>query len=224
MTAISDPLRAAILAALYWHECRSDPAVAYRLSFARIGASGASFGPLQADCHAWPPALDAIEKICRGELLPPEQLGRVLGLLRSALPQGWPGTATDLAALDAAIASTQGRAIVDQLMQTILDGLVQQLGRCEAAAAGNGSTIAPAALIGMAIWINQDGPPTVLLDWLGGEPATLGGATVPVLAPGAAVDQAAWLGYFRRIPFIRRHPAEIAPMEQAIAIGLAAAA
>ncbi len=221
MGSIPQPLRQAILAALYWHECRSDPAVAYRLSFARIGQSGASFGPLQADCHAYPPALAVIEQICRAASMPVPQLGRVLGLLHRPLPQGWPGSAGDLAAVDAAIASTQGRAAVDRLMQVILDGLVAQLDRCIDAAAGNGAAIEPAALIGMAIWINQDGPPTVLLQWLRGAAVELGDQKVEPPAPGAAVDLAAWLRYYEAIPFIRQHPAQTAPMRDAIAIGLA---
>lgn len=222
MAPIPPALRQAILAALYWHECRRDPAIAYRLSFARIGRSGASFGPLQADCHAYPPALAVIEQICRAASMPAVQLGRVLGVLHRALPQGWPGSAGDLAAVDAAIASVQGRAAVDRLMQAILDGLVVQLGRCIEAAAGNGATIGPDALIGVAIWINQDGPPTTLLDWLKGAAVEVDGEKVPPLAPGAAVDQAAWLGYYEHIPFIRQHLAQTAPMRDAIAIGLAA--
>jgi len=222
VTTISDPLRAAVLAALYWHECRSDPAIAYRLSFARIGASGASFGPLQADSHAWPPALAAIERICRAAAMPAEQLGRVLGILRRALPQGWPGAAADLAAVDAALGSTQGRAAVDQLMQTILDGLMVQLERCIAAAVANGSTITPAALIGMTVWINQDGPPTDLLEWLRGEPVELSGEAVPVLARGAEIGQPAWLSYYQRIPFVRQHAGQLGPMLQAITVGMKA--
>ena len=57
----------------------------------------------------------------------------------------------------------------------------------------------------MAIWINQDGPPTTLLDWLKGAAVEVDGEKVPPLAPGAAVDQAAWLDYYEHIPFIRQH-------------------
>jgi hypothetical protein len=222
MDAITPQLRAAILDALSHHECGSREETAYSLSFARIGQSGASFGPLQADCHADPAALTAIEQILRAAKVPTAQLGRMLWQLREAMPHGWPGMPGDLVTINTAIGSTQGRAIVDQLMQTILDGLCVQLDRCVAAAAENGSIISPDALIGMAIWINQDGPPTVLIDWLRGAAVTLGGAEVPDANAGGVVDLPNWLEYYEHIPFVQQHANQKPALLDAIQIGVKA--
>jgi hypothetical protein len=222
MSAITPALRAAILAALFHHECGGRDDVAYRLSFARLGKSGGSFGKLQADCHADPIARTVIGQILRGAGMPADRARRILEILVAALPRGWPGAAADLAAINAAIAAPAGRKSVDALDQTILTGLVADLEHCAAAAARRGATVEPAALIAMALWINQFGRPTELLRWLGGGAVTLGGREIAP-PPGAAVTEAQFIsGYVAFVPFETAHPGQIAALRDAVAVGVAA--
>ena len=68
---------------------------------------------------------------------------------------------------------------------TILANVYDALDACIARAAAAGTTIAPKALIYMALWINMTGPPTSLLVWLGGGMPAL---RRPVAPAGAVVD------------------------------------
>lgn len=221
MLNIPAPLAAAIQHALGWHEVGNQPAVAYRLSFARIGVSGGSYGYLQNDAHSNPAALHTLDLILQGALVPVAQRGRILGELRNPAPSN-PLSATDLAAVNAAINSTQGRALVDEMDAKTLAGLLAEVDRCIAAVSEQSAVIARAALIGMALWINQSGEPTRLLQWLGGAHVTIQGRIVPPVKRGDVIDEAAWLSYFGAIPFVVEHPNQLPRMVEAINVGLSA--
>ena len=128
-------LRAAALACLFHHECGGRETVAYRLSFARIGTSGASFGRLQADCHADPAARAALGRILTAAGMASDRIAAILGWLALRMPRGWIGAPADLRDIDAAIAAPSGRAIVDAQDAALLDGLLQQLQHCRQSAA-----------------------------------------------------------------------------------------
>jgi hypothetical protein len=216
--AIPPAVASAIYAALRWHEVRDSAAVAYRLSFAEIGWSGASFGYLQHDCHTNPDALTVLIQILTNAAVPAVTRGRIVGALRNAAPQ-CPLSAPDLAITNAAIDSIQGRALVDAIDRVTLDGIIAQCERCITARAP--SAISPEALIGMACWINQSGQPTELLTWLRGETTYLGGRPVPPLVPGETVDEAAFFRYYDLIPFVEQNASQGVQMVQAIRFGMA---
>jgi hypothetical protein len=164
-------------------------------------------------------ALTTLAQILANALAPMETRGRIIGALRDPAPSN-PLSAADLALANAAIDSTQGRAATDVLDAAILAGVLAQLDRCILHASANSSRIEPAALFGAGMWINASGPPTDLLRWLAGDAVELSGEPVPVLARGATVDQAAWLTYYERIPFVLKFPNQLPAMLDAIAVGV----
>jgi hypothetical protein len=221
ISTISPAVQDAIAAAIRWHEVRDNASVAYSLSFARIGNSGASFGFYQHDCAADPGAWTALFNIMTKSGMAADQRARISRVMGHAMPNGWPGSAEDLTAVNAAIRSPAGRAIVDDIDHVTLTGLLTQCGQCVSARGGAGGTIAPAALIGMACWINQSGAPTDLLTWLRSGPVTLGGKEVPRLTPESAVDEATFFAYYDMIPFVSENPDQRAQMVDAINVGMA---
>lgn len=219
--SITPAVATALGAALFAHECGSRTEIAYRLSYAETGKSGGSYGRYQADTHANPSALHTLDLILQGAKMQPAQRGRILGILRNPAPSN-PLSKADLAAVDAAIDSTQGRVLVGKQDAADLSDVLAELERCVAMAAEHGCTILPAALIGMGLWINQSGAPTDLLDWLRGCPVKLGGHFVPSLTQGSDIGEYLWLLYYSLIPFVREHLNEWTRGVEAIAIGCAA--
>jgi hypothetical protein len=204
--------------ALGWHETNNDPAVIYRLSYAGEGASGASFGRYQNDCHANPHALVCLTAVLARSFLQPAEQSRVLAAVHGHLI-GAPLSVDDRAAVDAALSSYAGQALVDALDEQTIAGSLALLQRCVSAAASNGSSLSFEAMAGALIWCNASGVPTELLHYLSGGVAILGSEMVPRLAHGAIVDEAAFLVYFRMIPFVRQHPNELIRMVEAITEG-----
>ncbi len=218
MSTITPQIWAAAVAGVHWHEVRNSAKIAYRLSYAVIGASGGSFGFDQEDCHANPEALATLHEILLGAKMPATQIGRILGVLHEAQRSN-PLSVVDLAAVDAAINSTQGRAKVDAADVKTETVVRAQVDRCIDAAAEIGCTILPAALVGMALWINQAGAPTMLLRWLRGLQAVLGGKIVAPLQHGAAIGEAEFLTYYRMIPFVRENSGQEPAFIQAMREG-----
>jgi hypothetical protein len=223
MVETASRLRAAALACLFHHECGGREAVAYRLSFARIGASGASFGRLQADCHADPEARATLGRILKEAGMASDRSATILGWLALRMPQGWIGAPADLRDIDTAIAAPAGRAIVDAQDTALLDGALLQLQHCRQSAARNGSTIADDAALAICLWTNQAGPPTALRLWLSGETVTLGGRDLAPLPRGTAVTLDRLIAaYLQHVPFEARYPAQLAALREAVAAGLQA--
>jgi hypothetical protein len=219
--SISPSISAATGTGLYWHECRGQAAVAYHLSYASKGRSGGSYGKYQNDCSANPDALEVLREILTAAQMPAEQIGRILYTLRSPAKAN-PLSTADLAGVNAAIGSPQGRLKVDALDAKTLAGVVAEMGRCVTAAAENGAVIQPGALMGMGMWINQSGPPSELLTWLRGGRVEFEGVAVPAVAHGSAVDDKAWLAYYAAIPFVRGFKEALPAMAAAMKVGFAA--
>lgn len=223
MSTITPQFRAGALACLFHHECGGRESVAYRLSFARIGASGASYGKLQADCHVNPDARTALAQILKASGMASDRIATIQGWLALRMPHGWVGAPEDLRDINAAIAAPSGRAIVDAQDQTLLDGLLTQLERCYGSAARHGVTIADDAALAICLWTNQAGPPNELRLWLAGEEVTLGGTEITPWPAAAMVTLDGLIsGYLNHVPFEACYPAQMTVLRDAVAVGLEA--
>src|SRR5262249_21223632 len=130
-----------------------------------------------------------------------------------------PLTAEETKSVDAALLA--GRALVDAMDETILGGVYGYLDACTARATDAKRTIAPKALIYMALWINMTGRPTKLLVWLGGADP---GLRTHVSPPSATVDGAAMEAYLRATDYFSENPGNFPHMMQSAAAGVAALA
>ena len=223
MSTITPRFRAAALACLFHHECGGRESVAYRLSFARIGASGASYGKLQADCHVNPAARTAMAQILKVSGMASDRIATIQGWLALRMPHGWVGAPEDLRDINAAIAAPSGRAIADKQDGELLNGLLTQLERCYGSAARHGVTIADDAALAICLWTNQAGPPTELRLWLAGEQVALGGTEIAPCPAAATVTLDGLIsGYLDHVPFEARYPAQITALREAVTVGLEA--
>lgn len=217
---IPSELQDAVLAALFDHECGSREDIAYRLSFAKIDSSGGSYGKLQNDCFAQPLALHVLVNILQAVGTDGDTVNRVASALAVACPEN-PLSAADYAVVNAAIASDSGRALVSTLDESTLMGVIQQLNRCISYANLNGhATIGNDALIGMALWINQSGPPTTMLRWIGGAVVSLGGARAPEINPGQLITLTDLCGYLATTGEFKRHPRMLTNLRNSVAVGM----
>lgn len=161
---------AAVKAALRANELgAADP---YRLSFADLGKSGASFGVFQADTAANRGAWSALHRILTNAGMATAKINSIMATL--AKPCNSTSLAlADMFATNAAIASPQGRQIVDDLDEVTLDTVMRHLGQANYAATANGKTIEPRAQIMIALWCNMTGAPNTLCSWIGGTEVAL---------------------------------------------------
>jgi hypothetical protein len=140
----------------------------YVLSYARLEVSGASFGVFQGDTNVSPNARATLAAALRANGADEATVTRILGLVSQPCPNGSPLSAEDAATADRALSSDAGKHFVDamdnQLLQTVLHGIDS----CVTVANGRSLTIAPVAVLYIALWVNMTGPPTVLARWIGG--------------------------------------------------------
>jgi hypothetical protein len=224
-TPISAPIPPAVVAAiesaLFEHECGGSIPVARRISFAEDGESGGSFGRLQNDCHGNRDAAETLQRILTTVLVPAPVIGRILSAVSQACKHN-PLSGADERLVDAALDSIQGAAATDQLDRRSLAVVLSALESCIVAAAENGeSRISASALLGMAIWINAAGPPSVLLEWLRGKPVALTTGSPRRLALGQLVLEDDLLDYLAKTLEFSRRPGLIKPLTEAVGYGLA---
>jgi len=209
---VDNALFPAIRAAIRQNELGT--ASPYCLSYARLGASGASFGIFQGDTNVNPLARTTLTDVLNAAGIDDAKVTSIVAALSRPLPDGCPLDPDDRALADQALASTFGQTIVDQmddqLMQTVLHGLDS----CVAASAAR--PIEPEGQLYMALWINMTGAPTSLAKWLGGE-------TVEGLAPpdGASVAVEDIETYLKASAYFRENPKNFAHMQASVAAGAA---
>jgi len=146
----------------------------YALSFAQKGNSGASFGIFQNDTVANSQALDTLQSILRTAALPGAQVDRIIALVGKPCPID-PLTAEDEAAANTALHSDAGKQAVDALDNkrlTVVCGYLDQ------AVQASMYPIEGKAQLGICMWCNMTGAPTILLTWLGGSSVDEAGGTV----------------------------------------------
>jgi hypothetical protein len=189
------------------------PASPYKLSYARLGQSGASFGIFQGDTHVNGTARSTLQAILNGAGADGPAVARIMAAVSVACPQGNPLNPADTTLANAALSSTAGQAAVDamdnQLMQVVLKGLDNCI-------TGAGDLpIDGEALLYMALWINMTGAPTTLVKWLGG--LTVSGVPAPV---GPSVCVADIQAYLKATAYFTNHPQNFAHMQASVAVGV----
>ncbi len=205
----------AIRAALRAHELGSgDP---YALSFALLGTSGASFGIFQADTASDPRAAATLRAVLNGAGMAPARIDAVLALLTKRCPFD-PLNREDEAAVDAALASPQGRALVDALDEETVTVVTGNLDLAIAAAQNVGNSVEADAQLAICLWCNMTGTPTLLLSWLRGLAIEEPGGTVA--APGNPVALADMQRYLLRSTFFTNHPRNWTHFQASVAVGV----
>lgn len=187
----------------------------YKLSYAKKGSSGASFGYMQSDMHMRSDARDAMRKVLAAAGADQATVDRLVAALTPALPNGSPLSKQDADFVDAALSSNAGKALVDAQDALILNGVLDDVDGCIAAAAARNLTIAPLALLYIAPWINMTGAPTTLKKWLGGTPVD--GYPAPPAPPEALGAQLE--AYLKATKFFRENPKNFKHFSDCVALG-----
>jgi hypothetical protein len=143
------------------------PANPYRLSFADLGKSGASFGIFQADTAANIGARSALRLILTAAGFPAAKISTILNTL-SAPCSSTSLALCDLLAVNAAIAAPAGQHLVDEIDEVTLDTVLRHLDQAADAADAQGKTIEPRGLLMIALWVNMTGAPNTLCSWIEG--------------------------------------------------------
>ena len=207
-------LKPALRMALRLHEIGdSSP---YRLSFAAKGVSGASFGFMQGDLAANQPGVQKTFHDALAAAGVSEAKIKSLTQQLSVHLISNPLTAADTKLVNDALLASKG--LVDAMDEDILQGVYGSLDQCTQTATGAGRTIAPKALIYMALWINMSGPPTSLLKWLAGKNP---GLTKPIPKAGAVVDGPAMETYLQATSYYSENPHNFPHILQCAAAGAA---
>ena len=208
-----DPsLIAAMRAAL----CANEGGQPYRLSYAKLGKSGPSFGIFQADTHADKKALATLGKILIAAHFDAASQARILGLLAQACPKGSPLDAADRTAVDAALSSPAGRALVDAKDDETFARIGHKVDAATLAARARGMTINGDAQIAIALWSNMTGDTAAahLHHWLRG--AAVYGVP-PARANPVTLDDV--YAYLARTPFFAAHPRNLVHFRQSVEAG-----
>ena len=190
---------------------------AYKLSFAGKGKSGASFGIMQGDLAAHDSRVTAcFHDVMAASGWPESRIAGAIKRLSVPLTRS-PLPAADLAAIDAALASPRGRQLVDAMDEYLLDSCFTHLDSCIATAQHAGHRIAPEAQIAIVLWINMTGPPTTLLQWLGGAAVVM---AKPVPPPDEYVTGAEITAFLQASHYFTDNPGTMPHFQQAVTAGV----
>lgn len=171
----------------------------YQISFAGKGNSGASFGFMQGDLNAGQQIVaTTFAAVLAASNIPADKAAALTKALSGHLLQN-PLSNADTTIVDDALSTLDGRALVDKMDQTILQGVCIGVSQCLQAALSSNRTVAPMSIAYMAMWINMSGAPTKLLSWLGGDVVVLGKLQVGP-AP-LNIDEAAMEAYLKETPY-----------------------
>jgi hypothetical protein len=205
-------LKPALAEALRHHEIGGDIALAYRLSFAGKGNSGASFGVMQGDLAAGrPEAKKAFLAALAAAKVPQERIDAITSVLHDRPHKANPLSEAETRLVNHALAAS--KPIVDEMDAAIAAEVYADLDKVTAAAAAAGRTIEPKALLYLANWINMTGRPTTLLKWVTGEPI----AAIPRVGP--VIDEASVQAYLLAQKYYRENPAVWPHMVKSVAKG-----
>lgn len=186
----------------------------YRLSYARLGKSGASFGIMQGDTNVSALARTTLRNALASARLPQATIDRCLAAVSKPLPQGSPLLPADAKAVDAALSAPSGRLLVDRMDDELLKTVLAGLEECLAAAATRRFAIEPRALLYIAPWINMSGPPTLLSSWFAGAPAL--GLPPP---PGPGITEQDVTLYLQATVYFQAHPKNFVHLTECVAEG-----
>lgn len=211
----SEDIKPGIRTALRLHEIGDKSP--YQLFFAGKGKSGGSFGFMQGDLAAGQPEVKATFRAILADAGFAAAKSAAIEAKLSVHLLVNPLSGADTTAVNAALSA--GRVRVDAMDEGILAEVYAHLDKCIAAASAKGRTIEPKALLYMAMWINMAGPPTTLLDWLGGKAVSL---SKPVGKPGTVVTSAAMESYLAATAYYSENPGNMPHLLHCAAAGAAA--
>jgi hypothetical protein len=208
----AENLRPALAEALRQHEIGGEDHLAYRLSFAGKGNSGASFGAMQGDLAAERPVAKKIflAALAAAEVLE-DRIEAITATLFGRPHKTSPLSEADTRLIEAALATS--KPLVDAMDAAITAEIWADLDKVTAAAAGAGRAIEPIALLYIANWINMTGPPTTLLRWVAGEAV----GSLPVAA--RVIDETAIQSYLLAQKYYRENPDTWPHMVRSVAKG-----
>ena len=192
------------------------PASPYVLSFARLGKSGASFGYMQGDTNVSALARTTLRNVLSENRIDDATSDRILAALSRPLPGGNPLAPADTITVNDALASADGRPLVDRMDRQLLQHVLDDVDLCTAAAAANHLTIEPIACLYIAPWINMSGRPTLLTAWLKGAPVN----GVPAPTPPSVIEHDIQ-AYLQSMAYFQAHPKNFAHLEECVAKGAA---
>lgn len=193
----------------------------YRLSYARLGASGASFGIFQGDTNVNHGARATLLQALQQSGADAETCNRIIAAVSRPCPDGSPLSSADAALADAALSSDAGRKLVDGMDRELLAVVLGELDTCVAAAGSRTLTIAPDGLLYIALWVNMTGAPDTLNKWLAGTQEV--GLAPPV---GPIVTSLNIQNYLQANTYFRIHPRNFVHLQESVksALGLLPAA
>jgi hypothetical protein len=140
----------------------------FALSYAELDQSGASFGALQGDTNASDLARTTLTEALRKAGADDVRVTRILNLVGRPCPNGNPLNPEDTIFSNDALASADGRVLVDQMDDQLLQVVLRRLDKCLTAAATRNLAIAPIAQLYIAMWSNMTGEPDTLAKFLSG--------------------------------------------------------
>ncbi len=184
----------------------------YCLSYACLGASGASFGIFQGDTNVNHRARDTLRQALQQSGAAAMAVDRIMAAIGQPCPHGNPLGAADTALTTEALDSPGGRDLVDAMDQALLGIVLGELDSCVAAVAGRTIAIAAEALLYIALWVNMTGAPTTLCKWLAGTQEA--GVAPPA---GPTVTAGAIEAYLQANSYFRVHPHNFVHMQDSVA-------
>jgi hypothetical protein len=186
-------------------------ASAYRLSFACLGASGASFGIFQGDTNVDHVARDTLRQALMAAKAEQGVCDRIIGAVSKPLPDGNPLSQSDSKLANDALNSAQGQSLVDAMDAGLLRIVLGEVDTSISAAASRQQRLDPVVIIYIALWVNMTGAPSTLNKWLAGTSEV--GLAPPI---GPRVTRENIESYLQANTFFRLHPRNFIHMQDSV--------
>ena len=183
----------------------------YCLSYACLGASGASFGIFQGDTNVNHVARSTLVQALQSAGASADAITRIIAAVSQPCPRGNPLTPPDTDLANSALESSAGRALVDGMDATLLNIVLNELDTSVVAAASRSCTIDPTALLYIALWVNMTGAPDTLNKWLAGAQEL--GLVPPV---GPVIPQQSLQNYLHASTYFLLHPKNFVHMQASV--------
>jgi hypothetical protein len=183
----------------------------YILSYACLGASGASFGIFQGDTNVNHVARDTLRQALVTNGDDQNVIDRIMAAVSEPCPNGNPLSPDDTALANDALSSPQGQLLVDSMDGKLLQVVLGELDTCIAAAQTRPQAIDPVAQLYIALWVNMTGAPDTLNKWLSGTQEV--GLAPPV---GPTVTQQNVENYLQANTYFRVHPRNFIHMQDSV--------
>jgi hypothetical protein len=183
----------------------------YCLSYACLGASGASFGIFQGDTNVNHVARATLTQALQGAGVAADAVTRIIAAVSQPCPGGDPLSPADSDLANSALTSVAGQALVDQMDATLLNIVLNELDTSVSAAASRNCSIDPTALLYIALWVNMTGAPDTLNKWLAGTQEV--GLVPPV---GPVIPQQSLQNYLHANTYFLLHPKNFVHMQDSV--------